>query len=297
MTSRVLLFPWKMGSGSAKALCSAIGIRRVYPDRNYRPKNGDVVINWGSSTKPEWWQRFVDRENTTIINHPDAVKRATNKITAFKVMSEAGVRVPEFTENMQEAFDWVNGDGPICCRTVINGHGANGLKIITDIDNIDQLPVAKLYTRYIKKRHEYRVHVFSGNIIDVTQKKLRHDMDEVPDYRIRNYSGGWVYARDGVEPPADVLSQAQQAVTSLGLDFGAVDIGWNEHYQQAVVYEVNSAPGLVGTTLYRYAKIFHNTFHHLDLHIEEPEQTFDAFNDFDIDEFSVEPVVPAVMNF
>ena len=52
--------------------------------------------------------------------------------------------------------------------------------------------------------------------------------------------------------PDDVTKQALLAVDGLGLDFGAVDVGWNQHYQEATVYEVNTAPGLTGTTLDKY---------------------------------------------
>jgi hypothetical protein len=38
----------------------------------------------------------------------------------------------------------------------------------------------------------------------------------------------------------------------LHLDFGAVDVGWNEHHGEATIYEVNTAPGLEGTTLEKY---------------------------------------------
>lgn len=74
------------------------------------------------------------------------------------------------------------------------------------------------------------------------------------DYQVRNHANGWIYARDAIdEPNAMVLEQAKLAITALGLDFGAVDIIWNQHRQMAYVLEVNTAPGLEGTTLIKYA--------------------------------------------
>ncbi|MCP5415064.1 MAG: hypothetical protein H6961_10705 [Chromatiaceae bacterium] len=284
MNKRVVLFPWKMGSGTGKALANAVGIRRIYPDKNYSPRSTDIIINWGNSQKPLWWQAVVDR-GTTIINHPDAVVKATNKLTAFKALKAAGVRIPDFTESKEEAFQWIVNDGPIVVRKILNGHSAAGLIVATEADNIGEIPSAPLYTRYVKKKDEYRVHVFAGNIIDVSKKRLRNGLLKTADYKVRNYKGGWIYARDNIDPPADVISQAQQAVLALGLDFGAVDVGWNEHHKQALVYEINSAPGLIGTTLYRYSANIVANYPGLSLHLEEPAQNFEGFDEFDPNEF------------
>jgi len=53
-----------------------------------------------------------------------------------------------------------------------------------------------------------------------------------------------------------VVEQASLAIAALGLDFGAVDIIWNNHYQLATVLEVNTAPGLEGQTITDYANYF-----------------------------------------
>ena len=44
------------------------------------------------------------------------------------------------------------------------------------------------------------------------------------------------------------------AIKALGLDFGAVDIIYNEAEDQHYVLEVNTAPGLEGTTLQKYTE-------------------------------------------
>ena len=42
----------------------------------------------------------------------------------------------------------------------------------------------------------------------------------------------------------------------LGLDFGAVDVIWNEHESKAYVLEINTAPGLEGSTVEDYKEFF-----------------------------------------
>ena len=56
--------------------------------------------------------------------------------------------------------------------------------------------------------------------------------------------------------PEDCEKQAVAAVVALGLDFGAVDVVYNVKEQKAYVLEVNSAPGLSGTTLDKYVEVF-----------------------------------------
>jgi D-alanine-D-alanine ligase-like ATP-grasp enzyme len=53
-----------------------------------------------------------------------------------------------------------------------------------------------------------------------------------------------------------VTSEAIKAVNCLGLYFGAADVIWNDKEQRAYVLEVNTAPGLEGTTLENYANAF-----------------------------------------
>jgi D-alanine-D-alanine ligase-like ATP-grasp enzyme len=48
---------------------------------------------------------------------------------------------------------------------------------------------------------------------------------------------------------------ACDAIINLGLDFGAVDIIYNEKNNRWVVLEVNTAPGLSGETLNRYVEM------------------------------------------
>ena len=84
-------------------------------------------------------------------------------------------------------------------------------------------------------------------------KRKRRETDNEVDYQIRNSANGWVYCRDDIiTPHPDIGRAAIRAVNVLGLDFGAVDVGWNEHNQEPSVYEVNTAPGLEGTTLDKY---------------------------------------------
>ena len=116
---------------------------------------------------------------------------------------------------------------------------------------------APLYTKYVKKADEYRIHVVDGHVIDIQQKRKRKEiLNEDINYQVRNACNGWVFCRDNVTCPTVCLELAVAAVSALSLDFGAVDIGFNTRSKTAVVYEVNTAPGLEGTTLDKYYNAF-----------------------------------------
>jgi glutathione synthase/RimK-type ligase-like ATP-grasp enzyme len=75
---------------------------------------------------------------------------------------------------------------------------------------------------------------------------------------VRNHVNGWVFCTQNVGIPDKALDYAVMAVAACGLDFGAVDIIWNESRQEAYVLEVNTAPGIEGSTLNLYAEVLKN---------------------------------------
>ena len=58
---------------------------------------------------------------------------------------------------------------------------------------------------------------------------------------------------EDVVVPDVCRSLAIDSVAALRLDFGAVDIIWNKRHDRYYTLEVNTAPGLEGTTLERYS--------------------------------------------
>ncbi len=158
--------------------------------------------------------------------------------------------VPYATDKA-EAQTWLNEGSPVYARTVLNGHSGAGIVVV---EPGGELPNAPLYTKAIgfNKRHEYRVHVIGGEVVYVQKKKRKTGWEENPEYSntIRNHHTGWIYATEGVEIPEDVQNLAIQSVAALGLDFGAVDIIVVQG--QGYVLEVNTAPGLDGTTIEVY---------------------------------------------
>jgi len=235
-----------MGSVSAKSLAQALGSRRVRS--SYEAKRRDIIINWGNSRLSESMP-YVE----TDLNKHSAIALACNKLKTFTKLTGAGFEdVPDWTAWIEEAKGWVENGDKVYCRTSLTGHSGSGIVIASDVDS---LVTAPLYTRATKHKYEYRVHVFRESVIDVQQKKRRLNWTG-GDTGIRNHSNGYVYARADINYPVEIEQAAIKAVKILGLDFGAVDIGYRERDNKVFLFEVNTAPGLVGTTLEKYTQTF-----------------------------------------
>ena len=257
----IKVVPYKIGSKSGKTLSEALRARgqvvhRVKRDSpTYRNRRSHVMLNWGCSA--------INFPYGDMLNNPAAVALASNKLHAFRAMQEAGVTIPEFTDNQVIAQNWVDYADLIVCRTKLTGHSGDGIVITNTPEqrarNNVTFPDAPLYVKYIKKQSEYRVHVFKDGVIDIQQKKKRQETpNEEVDYQVRNHQNGWVFCRDGIEEPQGIRELAIAAVSSLGLDFGAVDIIYNARQNQCYVLEVNTACGLEGSTVESYVNAIIN---------------------------------------
>jgi len=245
---RIILIGYKIGSRSLKNLQTNLKEqqedRRVLRVRKnsvrYRRRPSDSIVAWGP---------------TAPCPHTDAQqeiakKIASNKLHSFLAFKEYGVATPEWTTSSDQAAAWVDAGKVVVARTLLRSHSGKGIKLMGG-DHTHVITHAPLYVLYKKKKHEYRVHVYKGNVIDITQKKRRAGF-EGRDNQIRNHQNGWVYCRENITEPEGIQSLALAACTALGLQSGAVDIIWNELENKCYVLEVNSAPGLEGTTCKKY---------------------------------------------
>jgi RimK-like ATP-grasp domain len=177
-------------------------------------------------------------------------QRVLNKVEQFNAFTRANVSCPAFAFNAEAARGL--GCRTLFARTLINA--TNGRGIVEFEASQEHYPVAPLYTEYIPKKAEYRFHVFGGEVIDVQQKRKKQGFDGERDTRIRNVHNGYVYCRDGITPPDGAANLAIRAVAACGYQYGAVDLIYNERRNQCYVLEVNSRPGLMGTTVEKYAE-------------------------------------------
>lgn len=237
------IYPYMNGSKSAKALAEGLGIKVLL--REGKPRKEPVLINWGCSK--------IDRDILVkkVLNPTVAVARAANKLITFECFRKENVPTVEWTTDKEVAIAWkIN--SAVVVRHKLSGHSGEGIEIV-DVDK--NLPDAPLYTKYTKKKDEYRIHVFDGEVIFQQRKARRKEVpDDQVNWQVRNLAGGFIFANYGVVAPEVVQEAARMAVQALGLDFGAADVGFKDG--EAVVYEVNTACGLQGKNLESYVNKF-----------------------------------------
>lgn len=246
---RIILIGYTIASRSLRNLQNDLkeeqDDRRVLRVRKnslrYKRRPSDKIIAWGP---------------TAPCPHTDQGQEAAKKVASDKLLSfikfkEHGVSTPEWTTDSAVAASWVDDGKVVVGRTLLRSHSGKGI-VLFGGDHSHVITHAKLYTQYKKKKHEYRVHVFNGTVIDVTQKKRKAGFEN-RDNQIRNHQNGWVYCREAIHVPTGMESLALAACTALGLNAGAVDIIWNEKEDKCYVLEINTAPGIEGTTCKKYS--------------------------------------------
>ncbi len=265
------------GSRTASLIAGRLSHARVLASpetTRWTPRRNDWVINYGNS-------EFSDRITLpnlygggyNIINHPSYVNEMSNKLTALNLFitsyederADGEIAYPlavvPFTSSRDSATHWVLSGYDVVCRHKLRGHSGDGIEIVNHNDYIRNggLPNCPLYTRYVKKSREHRVHMYrnADNTCDFIwqEKKRRADCAE-PDWAIRNYENGFIYAIEDVHKPThwrDIEKSLEQIVQ---MQFSATDIitpnSTNHRTMREagpMVLEVNSAPGIQSPTL------------------------------------------------
>lgn len=109
----------------------------------------------------------------------------------------------------------------------------------------------EFYSAYIPNRREYRIHVFDGKVIRVQGKYLDFPEQHTNPY-VKNYAQGFRFRTPDKKLNASRTEAAVDAVSALGLLFGAVDLLVGEDGLEYVL-EINTAPKLAPLTCTQYA--------------------------------------------
>ena len=133
-------------------------------------------------------------------------------------------------------------------RTLTRASEGKGIVIYEEGQELGYAPV---YTKYKKKKKEFRVHVFEGKVVHVLEKRKKAG-DETKHSLVRNLANGYVFCSENVVEPAGLRELALKASKVTASSFAGVDIGYNEKKNELFVIEVNSCPGIAGSNIQRY---------------------------------------------
>jgi glutathione synthase/RimK-type ligase-like ATP-grasp enzyme len=223
--SKLVLVPHNMGSRSAKELATALSHKLGYKV-------------WRVPA-----QRIRGRSSFVL-------QGGTDKLTQLNKFNSHNVECPEFTTDQTVAAGWIREGGVVICRKLLRSSEGKGIVVA---ETVEQLVRAPLYTKYVPKKEEYRVHVLDGEVIGVQMKKKRRGFNDERNTKIRNLANGYVFCRDGIIEPPALRQLAVAATAALGYRLGAVDIAHNVKKERLVVLEVNACPGMQGQTLEDYS--------------------------------------------
>jgi glutathione synthase/RimK-type ligase-like ATP-grasp enzyme len=234
---------------TGNSLAARLGIRggETIPAK----ANIETLIRWGSSA-------LVSNPINRTINAREAVELAANKFNAIDRLLAHNIAAPRqmklagLTEQTLQHITTVGLRLPVLARMFNHTRGKDILLCLQNKDINRAIRWGKQYvTEYIPTAREYRVHVFKDEIIRVSQKILMSRDVYVPYLRNDDHNHTFRNPRKSLSNEEKLT--AIQAVRTLGLDFGAVDLvvaDDNKHY----VLEVNTGPALIDTGLDVYAE-------------------------------------------
>lgn len=154
-----------------------------------------------------------------------------------------------FSTDKNKALEWLVKGKVVVGRTCLKGSEGKGIVLMGNPGEFKPCPV---YTLYRPKKKEFRVHIFRDKVVTVLEKRKKKGTDP-KETKIRNTANGYVFCRQNVIEPVGIRELALQARKVTQSDFAGVDIGYDEKNNTLFVIEVNSAPGIEGTTLIDYA--------------------------------------------
>lgn len=204
-------------SDGARALAKLLGGKKVKQIDN----TASLVVNWGSLYPAH---AFAKALNGAVFH---------NKFKELQQLSSAGIPVPKHSKGLPGQAGWM----------------ARKNKHQEANDLLAALPFGDYYVKLEPIEEEYRVHSFRNKTLRLG-KKVPRVVSPHPVFR--SWKAGWKLSYAQWNPPDGLRSLAHKAVKALGLDFGAVDIGVKPN-GDLVVFEVNTAPGLEGNTINKYA--------------------------------------------
>lgn len=272
------------------ALAEALGIE----SGKNRPRDKNIIIGWGTKTSED-----IDLGNIKTLNHPNAVRKNRDKLTALKMMKadrNLSSNIAKFRPavGILEAYDRGDVSSPMIGRKR-HHQGGKGLWVCLVKSHIEKAVSdgAEYFQNYIDIKVEYRLHIFTGDIIYAVKKvenpteagwinqrreKIqeyanKHDINlndmtvdcvlgrlvkeaVLPDQIVRSNKRGWKFSGVALNTiPTPLKNAAIKAVEIIGLDFGAVDcaIDVSDH---PFIIEINTGPGLQGTSLSKYTEAF-----------------------------------------
>ncbi len=226
--TKLRLVSKKLGSNSLKALAEGLSTKLGY----------------------KVWRSKSPKLNRNNIVYGDC----KDKLQQYQWFHQQGVASLEFTTSKDEASAWVEQGATVFARTLLRSSEGKGI-VILEKGKQETVPNAGVFTKYKKKKREFRVHVFRDSVVQVLEKRKRKEFNGEVNTKVRNTANGYVFCSQDVVEPEGIRELALKASKVTNSDFKGVDIGFNEKLNELFVIEVNSAPGIQGSNVDKYIEV------------------------------------------
>lgn len=280
---------------TGQALADALGLTGT-KNKPRHIHAGDIIIGWGTKTDGDvnFGAATVLNHPDKIKNNRNKfltlqkLKQDRDTGTAIAPFCESGVITQELAKRRPTM------KLPLVGRT--NFHqGGKGFWLCLNTQHTDRATRdgAQYFQNFINIQDEYRLHVAFGAVIYAVKKvenpadagwiaqrkekilahaaKNDRALEErtvdyvlgrlvkeagLPDRIIRSNTKGWKFSGVRLDTvPAPLRNAAIKSVEVIGLDFGAVDCAIDLSNTPYII-EINSGPGLQGTSLQKYVDAF-----------------------------------------
>lgn len=261
-----------------------------------KPKGKKIVIGWGAKTNDDV-NFTVGVETLNHPNNIRSNRNKLATLEALK-NSNVAVALFVQANKVMNSLD-TKGSGielPLIGRTKYHQGGKGFWTCLTKTHVRDAIDGGVGYFQnYIDIVDEYRLHIFNGKLLFAQKKVKRNNMEEafveqqgqkINDYAdkaktkldkktldyalkkiakdhqkadmiVRSNKRGWKFSHIKQVNPA-LLNTATASLTAVGMDFGAVDCCIDSNGNPWII-EINSGPGLDGSSLKAYVGAFENT--------------------------------------
>lgn len=218
------------------------------PDRI--PRGSRILVRYGNA-------RISDRiARDTDINSPESIIRMSNKHRLSDYLVNTDITVPKY-------FSYIGDkripDG-ITLPFLFRERLRRGGRDIIFCENKENLPRQDGFlVPYFETSREYRVHVLFGEVQKVFRKMPPLGfLPEQNALAIRSSYFGWYYSHSNLDQvlcAESLVSTCKEVAKVLGSAFCGIDIAWSRIIKKWIVWEVNSAPSLNGSTLNLYVNL------------------------------------------
>lgn len=174
--------------------------------------------------------------------------KGVNKLKQYEFFKANDIPHAPFSTKIEDAKKWLKQGHAVVCREFVKGQGGHGLHIA---DSLDSLVDAKVYTKYMKKKREFRVNLFKHKVVNIREK-----IGKAGKWNICTQANGFTttFVKTPISNEEYLRNIAEQASHVSSSDFIGVDVGYNQFYDEYFVLEVNSGPSIEGQSVNDFVK-------------------------------------------